>query len=91
MLCYWSVSRLADCYLQRSSRNLIIHHFFFFFAKITNFQHHKIPLNQSETGSVEVLIKNAKYSDEGDYLCYAYPADRTVYEVKAINVVVGKL
>ena len=46
---------------------------------------------QSDTGVVEVLISNAKYSDEGDYLCYGYPSDRSVYDVKAIKVTVGKL
>jgi len=66
---------------------------YFTFLQIDSNKIHikKVPVGQSDSGSVEVLITNAKFSDEGDYLCYGYPTDRSVYDVKAIKVTVGNV
>lgn len=47
-----------------------------------------MPLAQSDKGNVELTVENAKLSDEGEYLCYGYPIDRSIYDVKAIKVVI---
>ena len=44
------------------------------------------PLLQSETGVVVLKIESAKKSDQGQYLCYGFPPDRSTYEAKAITV-----
>ena len=51
----------------------------------------QVPVDQSDSGSVQLRKDSCQDSDAGQYLCYAFPPDRSSYVVKSINVVVGEL
>lgn len=47
------------------------------------------PVEQSDSGNVEVRIESASRKDAGEYLCYGFPPDRSSYAVKRVEVLVG--
>ena len=48
------------------------------------------PVNQSDSGFIEIHVNNAKAKDAGTYLCYGFPPDRSNYIVKSLVVNIGK-
>lgn len=50
----------------------------------------QVPVDQSDSRSVQIRKENAQPSDGGQYICYAFPPDRSSYVVKSINVVIGE-
>lgn len=56
----------------------------------TSLYRNRVLIEESQQNSINYKINKIGKNDQGEYICYGYTADRSVYSYKSIKVIVGE-